>query len=239
MIGVAKRDAAAREGCSLHSDLDDAWADEGYALFDRVAQEVLGDLLAHWRTLEGRLLVCPAVWHPNGFAVFVLGDYQGFSVRLHVWAPGASGVLKWHPPVHSHDRHVSSVVLFGQKSDLLWRPRNSDVGNSELIDVVRKTNNIEQLAPSGQTVHLDLQERFIFARGDYFSQPAGIYHEIPPARRQAFATLCVKSEIIPGREQAIVGMLAEGVRIIERRRLSSPERKELLGLLAGGVAWKR
>lgn len=238
MTYVSTRDLSVGSETLFDPDLQDAWLDEDFIDFDQAAQEALGDLLMHWSALTGRLLVCPAVWHPNGFAVFVIGKYQDFSVRLHVWIPGAPGVLEWHPPVHSHDRHVSSVVLFGQKNDLLWRPQHSE-GANELLNVVRRAYNIEHLVPSRQMVELSLQERFVYSTDHYFSQPAGIYHEIPPAQHHAFATLCIKSNVVLGRRQAIVGKLGQAPRLVKRRRVTMRERKELLRLLSNSVAWKR
>jgi hypothetical protein len=204
--------------------------------FEATASRVLEQVLVDWDRFLRRLAHCPATWHPNGFATFIAGDVESSPVRVHVWVPSKDKVLS-HPPIHSHDRHVASVVLKGQKEDIRWQTRTAttDASTFEVYGVVRKAIDAELLVPSGQLTGLGLDERRRYGRDEFFSQPAGIFHEIPLPTNSPFVTLCVKSPVLDPQKQLVVDTPGHPTRRVDRRAVSASERRQLLAIIESSV----
>src|ERR1017187_10377478 len=82
------------------------------------AQRVLARFLSEPR--QGR-------WHPNGFAVFHIGDAKGLGeMRLHVWPRGKRVGLVGQPAIHSHPWDLCSLVVAGCYRDTLYRATEFD-----------------------------------------------------------------------------------------------------------------
>jgi hypothetical protein len=207
--------------------------------FEIKACELLETVLAQPSRILEALKVCSANWHPNGFAVFRLGEVDGYQVRLHVWVPLRDNPLAWHPPVHSHDRHISSIVILGQKNDIIW---NSEKANSdqdvrqEVYSVNRRDVASELLRPTGSLVTAQIDRSTIYRRGHLLSQAAGVFHEIPLNNGAPFATLCIKGNVVDSNLQSVIDTRGQPARIVTRTQVNSIERKSILEMLRRGFA---
>lgn len=204
-----------------------------YCQFQGDAIGTLEKAMTRWRTLRQRLDTCQASWHPNGFAVFILGMVcEDWPLRLHVWVPNSPGFQSWHPAVHSHDRDIASLVIAGMKTDIRWAS-GKYAGEREIYRVERTSPNFEVLRPTGRLAafeHLSVDRHKL---GEYITQPAGTLHEIPPPPKGWFATLCVKSAVVDPRLQYIVDRIGHTERTVVRKVISATDRAKILALIDG------
>lgn len=201
--------------------------------FQKTAVETLEAAMAGWKALRARLESCPASWHPNGFAVFILGTVRGcWPIRLHVWVPGSPGLQTWHPPVHSHDRDIVSLMLSGAKTDIRWNQAGGAL-DQEIYTVERAKSDFEVLYPTGRLTVVERSSADRHSRGEYITQAAGTLHEIPPPPREWFATLCVKSEVVDPVLQYVIDNVGCGARTVERVPIGVGNRRALLSLIDG------
>ena len=213
------------------SRLCDIWEDPAYLAYEREAALAIEAVLGRWPEWRRGLLGASGHWHPNGFASFELGNFQGLSVRLHFWPAEAGYSQSWHPPIHSHDRHVSSVVLLGEKEDILWNATPKTDADREIYGVQRRSLTQELLIPTARLATAAPIGSHRYAQGAFFSQPAGAYHEIPVPSSKPFATLCVKSSPIEGREQATLDVAGLAERQVDRRRVTPKELRLIFSTL--------
>jgi hypothetical protein len=133
--------------------------------------------------------------------------------------PCRDSTRPWHPPVHSHDRHLASVLIRGSKHDVVWRVDEGDYPTnvrSELYTVRRRDINSEVLAPSGRLVVAERDRRRRYVENDFLSHAAGVFHEIPVVGNQPFATLCVKSDSVDPFYQSVVDATGHPPRLVTR-----------------------
>jgi len=219
-----------------------------FGTFKRVAEPLLRHAVSDMALLADLASRAEAAWHPNGFAVYSLDGplaARGCVMRLHVWDPKISHMETWHPRIHSHDRHLASVVLAGLKIDLQWQRANesmpADQDTARRVDRLVADDNpnfgllgAEIVRPAGESVVLrSMPNERRCGVGEFYFQPAGDFHEIPHPTGDAFATLCLKSPNVDPRLQVLLGRDEVFDRRVARRPLDVEERRILLGSIFG------
>ena len=82
--------------------------------FQRRAQVLVADRIDHACELIRTRGLVNGLWHPNGFATFVLEDIEDFGLlRVHFWPRGLRRSVPHHPQIHQHCFHLYSHVLAG------------------------------------------------------------------------------------------------------------------------------
>lgn len=205
--------------------------------FWSAAEEILANAVATSGELIGAAKSADATWHPNGFAVLKLAELEGYSLRLHAWLPDPPILDARHPTVHSHDRHLASIVLAGQKVDRLVTIEHSPSGQMIIHQVGRcPDSSMERVTSTQHRVSIKNVEERIYKAGDRYQQEAGVFHEIPAANHTAFLTLCVKSQRVPGYSETLAGDSFEGHIEVRRPTLTVDERGAVLKILTGSLS---
>ena len=174
---------------------------------------------------ERRAAESPAYWHPNGFAVFPLGQFGTDLLRLHVWPAIQSLRYEWHPEIHSHDRHVASVLLGGYKTDHRWQ---QTPGCEYEVYFVEDLNDSTRLVTSGQIIGLREKDVRRYEPGEFYVEAAGKLHSISKPDGVPCATLCLKSEIVARSYQRVVGAQSLNNFNTHRTPLTCKEKSGLL-----------
>jgi len=175
-------------------------------------------------------------WHPNGFAVAELGRPTPFpTVRIHVWSSALRVCFPAHPTVHSHDRHITSIVLAGRYEDLLYRvrPAGATEAHTHQRYRVRKrmTRGIDgdgdTLVPVDEYVNVSALERRMVQPDDVHGIPAGVAHETLMRPSEFCLTLAAKDVPVGRDYEFVVDRPGVPERLIARRQLTRDERNDI------------
>nr|WP_296072745.1 hypothetical protein [uncultured Actinoplanes sp.] len=153
-----------------------------------------------------------AEWHPNGFIVCKLAIPCPYPVvRFHIWPESGRLIHADHPVIHSHDRHMTSMVICGDYSDELYAITPEDGSGGELRQIMNVIPNPESigrdsreiLIPSGRHVHLTLTRRRHVPATAVHAMAAGAIHATVVTG--LCATLVVKSSSVGGGLEYVLG----------------------------------
>jgi hypothetical protein len=194
--------------------------------FEREAERFLR---RHAMTLLRDWLEAPAAgtWHPNGFAVFHLGEVDHLGrLRLHAWPSGQRIALEGQPAVHSHPWDLCSLVLTGRYQDVIYEAREVFPNEGKASEDHLQRFELELGEPgAGDRVYpvdrwfapVSVDTRGVTA-GDVHQLPAGRLHRaiIPPD--EFVATLVLTSQ--PRGEVQLLGNGSFGDRTYVRPPVS-------------------
>ncbi len=163
-------------------------------------------------------------WHPNGFAVYRLGDLRDIdfrrqlglsetenlsmlaNLRIHVWPKGFRQVFDRHPRIHCHSWWLYSHILAGQYEDKIFHKANTPTAKStEVFEHDVEYINVEcaRIAPNGKTIHIEpTKDRSKFP-GQYHFMAPNLYHETTIDEKAFCATLLFMSANKPGRDTLV------------------------------------
>lgn len=151
-------------------------------------------------------------WHPTGFMVFNLENYDDLGIlRLHVWPHGERLARPGHPSVHSHCFHLHSEIVHGTYSETLYQANVADSADTE------SWPGFYVSPPSGDGLDRLIKEDALYSVtnlsgladynvGESHSMQAGDYHSTDIARGSFVATLAFLSRPIPGFRDHLVGL---------------------------------
>ncbi|HEX6684518.1 MAG TPA: hypothetical protein VF062_17070 [Candidatus Limnocylindrales bacterium] len=156
------------------------------------------------------------------------------TVRVHVWPSALRVVFPAHPPVHSHDRHITSFVLGGQYEDVLYRVEPAIASDSKAVqryDVrkppARGAVSGDTLVASDEFVCVSELERRLVPAHAWHAIPAGVAHETLMTTGQFCVTLAVKGAPLGHGWEFVVDQPGLPERLISRRQLTDQERMEV------------
>ena len=159
-----------------------------FALADRAAlRDWLAALLADPAIVAA--IVMDSYWHKNGFAKFVLYRDERFSLRLHVWPPGADRLGESDP--HAHRWCFASTVLVGTGLEVVEYAEH-DKGRS----YQRYDYDGSRLVASGPATLLAMHEHVI-PRSKRYTTAIETVHTVKPMGSDLLATL-----VLQGRRQS-------------------------------------
>lgn len=133
----------------------------------------------------------PAVWHPTGFVVLVLGRGEQGTLRLHLWPAGARehGQPCW--PVHDHVWDLRSQVLCGSLESRESAVVDDDRGDAVLYAVDYGEGRCSCMRRSERRVSVRAQDSRTVATGERYAVAAGVFHATHVAAGDFAATLAV------------------------------------------------
>jgi len=140
-------------------------------------------------------------WHPNGFAVFDLGDVEGLGqMRFHVWPSGIRVALEGQPAIHSHPWDMCSLVIAGCYRDTLYRARQFNVdepGRLQGYSVQFGSGDQgDQLCLDSMWYDVTAEQERTVTKGSLHQIPAGVLHAAQIPLHTCVATLLITSKFI-------------------------------------------
>lgn len=210
---------------------DGKWSvdDENFSVFRVRGKEAINDALSR-STIFEIVRNAEARWHPSGFAVFNIFEHDECSVRLHVWPGDGARKLPWHPLPHSHDKHLVSKIVAGQKYDIRHDVSLSRMSGDNRVYLIRRD---PQTLSSDDIVPLDVystilrSEERAYGVGEWCAQKAGTFHSIPPDCGAISATICAKSSSTRPDLQRLLGPFVLPFRHAERPDVTPDERARM------------
>lgn len=164
-------------------------------------------------------------WHPNGFAVFHLGDLEGLGrLRLHLWPRGLRIALEGQPAIHSHPWDLCSLVIAGCYRDTLYRVREFDVdgpGRLRGFDVrFGRSGEGDTVYPLERWYEVAVSDERTIMEGNSHQVAAGVLHESPIPLDSFVATLLITSEVVDMSKLLLIGDGKFGQRLYARPTVS-------------------
>jgi hypothetical protein len=141
------------------------------------------------------LSTVPARWHPNGFAVFQLGDLGTLGrLRLHIWPTALPRPRAQDSSVHSHAWNLCSLVVGGRYSETLYDHSSEPSSGASMVNSfnIAYADDPDRLEP-GPTLWLRQLTTESYARGEFHTVAAGRFHRTVIAQDQFAATLLITS----------------------------------------------
>jgi hypothetical protein len=183
------------------------------------AQSILEQFLA--RPREGQ-------WHPNGFAVFHLGDVKGLGqMRFHVWPRGIRVALDGQPAIHSHPWELCSLVIAGCYRDTLYRAREFEVGGPGRLQKFDMRfgsgDEGDQVCPVAVWYEVEVAEERTVSEGSFHQMRAGVLHASQIPLDAFAATLLITGKVIDLSKLLLVGDGTFGKRSYVRPAVSAEE----------------
>lgn len=166
----------------------------------------------------------PGVWHPNGFAVFRLGNFQDLlhnqhqfldadfdlekistlgQLRLHVWPAGFRREMSNHPPLHSHSWWLYSRILAGTYTDTTYPIANIPPDyQMPLVEYDVRYQGLEaaEIIPTTQPVSFGQGRRRSRNSGEFHLMAPDLFHETEIPVADFCCTLLIMSHEKPGRD---------------------------------------
>lgn len=167
-------------------------------------------------------------WHPNGFAVFHLGEIAGLGrLRFHVWPRGLRVPLEGQPAIHSHPWALFSLVIVGCYKDIIYRVRRFDVdapGRLRGFDIrFGPVDEGDYVYPIAAWYDVTISEERTVPEGHIHQVPAGVLHETPIDLDTCVATLLVTSVTTDPGKLLLIGDSAFGERTYKRPQISDAQ----------------
>lgn len=118
----------------------------------------------------------PATKHVLGFIHCKLAEFNGQTLRLHVWPAGerSYGIPAW--PVHTHHWTISSAVIAGYVVNETFSVRTDDHGHKQLYEVHYVGNGLSERRRIDERVSVDVNRSEFWHAGERYSIPLGTYH---------------------------------------------------------------
>jgi hypothetical protein len=176
----------------------DAFFAHARQMLSALADEVTSTVVP---TIEQRL----GKWHPaGGFMVYHLGvNLSGESLRLHIWPEGERRDSAVGPHIHNHAWNLSSLIMAGTYSDVVYEVDQVGVVTEEeerkkrnllrVFTLGYLPNGTDALVTEGSCVSVNPAEHRVVEAGNFHTISDGIFHlPIIPANRTV-ATLVLNS----------------------------------------------
>jgi hypothetical protein len=161
-----------------------------------------------------------AVCHPLGFLCLPVERSGPFGVCLHLWSPDIPTVNLTTSPVHCHGWELISFVLYGQVANVL--ARLDDGGSTHQVFEVTSRGDRDELRATDRKVGYQPARSDLYARGEVYSLPAGVFHRtVIPGSGEA-ATVVLGRDTARDRDQSL-GPLAVDTHLLWRRRCGALE----------------
>jgi hypothetical protein len=171
-------------------------------------------------------------WHPNGFAVFNLGELEGLGrLRLHVWPRGLRIALEGQPAIHSHPWDLCSLVIAGCYTDTLYRAQEFDSdGPGRLRGFHLRFGSGregDELCPVPLWYELTVTDKRAIMIGQLHQMAAGVLHESPIPHDAFVATLLIASQVVDLGKLLLVGDGNFGKRLYTRPPVSVKQLRDM------------
>lgn len=154
--------------------------------------------------------VVPGKWHPNGFAVFHLGEVPELGrLRLHVWPYQLRVPLVGQPAIHSHPWELCSLVVAGAYTDTVFRARRAEGrGPGRVRGFTIRFGDEEtgdEVLPLDMWYDVEASEHRRVTRGQCHFVVPGLLHETIIGADEFAATLLVTSKAVSPEKLLLLG----------------------------------
>lgn len=164
-----------------------------------------------------------AYWHPTGFIVIPLQDFEGLGLlRLHIWPETTRRKRAGNPETHAHCFHLTSFVLAGEYLEHQFDAHVSDDDPKALMGysvVPPNGDGKDRIEPDGHRYRLTRKRTETTTAGQFHHLAAGIHHLTDIAPEQTCATLALLSRPQPGRADHLIGPEEHGGQSALRERV--------------------
>lgn len=215
---------------------------------DAISDDVLDVVLSG--KIEGR-------WHPNGFVIFRLGNFQSpeylsrnvdhglntsetstlGQLRLHVWPRGHRVTAANHPPTHSHSWWLCSKILAGKYTDTVFPRINIPVASDTRYvkyAVEYKNENEADIVPTEDEVFIRTGPTRSRNVGEFHLMAPDHFHQNEIENESMCVTLLIMSDLTPGSD-VIIGPGGGPRLAIKRRAISGDEASTIFEQLSIGL----
>jgi hypothetical protein len=148
-----------------------------------VAKLVLGGTDDPWpalRELVQHVTRDPDAYLPNehvlGFVHCRLGEFEGRTVRLHIWPKENRELMDPVWPVHTHHWTISSAVIAGHVLNETFEVQRDLGGTSQLYRVEYSKGGLSERRKTGDRVSVARQSRERWDAGAVYEIPLKTYH---------------------------------------------------------------
>lgn len=216
---------------------------QAYETFLVAAARAVEDVKATALTAIAHDDLPAGLWHPTGFAVFPIQDFEGLGLaRIHFWPKGFRRGLRGHPPIHRHGFHLYSLVLRGEYRETRYEAKESStdpvathasLGGREMraFEVApSEVAGVDNLINTGRSQVVRITEQNVrFPAGSSHHLGTSQFHATPIPARSFCATLALLSRPVPGAKDVLLGRPDFSELQSVRRAVSRDDREQMLG----------
>lgn len=174
------------------------------------------------RHIQDDPLKAEAIWHPLGFACFVLKREGNRTLRLHVWSPlpGEYTGVGWQ--VHKHSWSLVSYVLCGSIENCIYVVRPNLHSPTHQLYKIDYKGQVNYLRATGIYVQCVTSQVEHITAGDSYILNPGIYHSARVPTGSVVATIVIATEV-DGVDTAVLGEVNSGQYYRTERRPCSTD----------------
>ena len=164
-----------------------------------------------------------ARWHPNGFAVFRLGEETLGRIRLHVWPTTRRVLVDNHPRVHCHDWDLASLILAGSYSESLIELSHSVARQQRVYHFDYTAEGLDRFVETTDLVSIREGPQTESPPETFHYIPAGNFHITHVPSDTFAATLVMMSPPVRDVITTLIGPAGFGSPILRRQDLTRPQ----------------